>query len=64
MIFAACFTLRGRDTHKDFVLCFFLYGQDLSSDASAFSLNSFETQSSLLRLNKGFPFFNVLQIAF
>ena len=47
-----------------FSCVFFLYGQDLSSDASAFSLNSFETESSLLRLNKGFPFFNVLQIAF
>ena len=45
MIFAACFMLRGRDTHIDFLRLFFLVGMidDLPSDARAFSLTSFET---------------------
>ena len=40
----ACFMLRGRDTHIDFLLLF-LVGiiDDLPSDARAFSLTSFET---------------------
>ena len=47
--------LRGRDTHVDFLRFLFLVGMidDLPSDARAFSLTSFETRSSPLRLNKG-----------
>ena len=46
--------LRGRDTHVDFLRFLFLVGMidDLPSDARAFSLTSFETRSSSLRLNK------------
>ena len=41
IIFAACFILRGRDMHIDFLQ--FVSGQhDLPSDAIAFSLISFE----------------------
>ena len=57
MISAACFKLRGRDTDIDFLQLLFLVGMidDLFSDARAFSLISFETLSSSLRLtNKGF----------
>ena len=63
VIFAACFMLRGRDTHVDFLRLLFLVGMidDLPSDARAFSLTSFETLSSSLRLNKGFRLFNFLQ---
>ena len=63
VIFAACFMLRGHDTHVDFLRLLFLVGMidDLPSDARAFSLTSFETLSSSLRLNKGFRLFNFLQ---
>ena len=63
VIFAACFMLRGRDTHVDFLRLLFLVGMidDLPSDARAFPLTSFETLSSSLRLNKGFRLFNFLQ---
>ena len=63
VIFAACYMLRGRDTHVDFLRLLFLVGMidDLPSDARAFSLTSFETLSSSLRLNKGFRLFNFLQ---
>ena len=42
VIFAACFILRGSDTHIDFLRLFFLVGMidDLPSDARAFSLTS------------------------
>ena len=51
IIFAACFILRGRDMHIDFLQ--FVSGQrDLPSDAIAFSLISFEMETSFLRLNK------------
>ena len=45
MIFAACFMLRGLDTHIDFLRLLFLVGMidDLPSAARAFSLASFET---------------------
>ena len=45
MVFAACFMLRGRDTHIDFLRLLFLVGMtdDLPSDARAFSSTSFET---------------------
>ena len=61
--FTACFMLRGRDTHTDFLRLLFLVGMtdNLPSDARAFSLTSFETYSSSLRLNKGFRLFNFLQ---
>ena len=63
MIFPACFMLRGRDTHADFLRLLFLVGMtdNFPSDARAFSLTSFETYSSSLRLNKGFRLFNFLQ---
>ena len=41
MISAACFTLRGHGTHID-LLVFVSGRQDLPSDATAFSLTSFE----------------------
>ena len=46
------FMLRGRDTHIDFLRLLCLVGMidDLPSDARAFSLTSFETQSSSLRI--------------
>ena len=42
---SACFMLRGRDTHIDFLWLLFLVGliDDLPSHARAFSLTSFET---------------------
>ena len=42
---AACFMLRGRDTHIDFLWLLFLVGMidDLPSDARAFFFASFET---------------------
>ena len=45
MIFSACFMLRGRDSHIDFLRLLFPVGMtdDLPSDARAFSLTSFET---------------------
>ena len=45
VIFAACFMLRGRDTHIDFLRLLFLVSMidDLPSDERAFSLTSFET---------------------
>ena len=44
VIFAACFILRGRDTHIDFLRLLFLVSMidDLPSDARAFSLTAFE----------------------
>ena len=55
--------LRGRDTNIDFLRLLFLASMidDLPSDERAFSLTSFETYSSSLRLNKGFRLFNFLQ---
>ena len=63
MSFVACFMLRGWDTHVDFQRLLFLVGMidNLPSDARAFSLTSFETQGSSLRLNKGLRLFNFLQ---
>ena len=45
MIFAACYMLRGRDMHIDFLRLLFLVSMidDLPSDERAFSLTSFET---------------------
>ena len=45
MIFAACFMLRGGDTHIDFLRLLFLVGviDDMPCDARTFSLTSFET---------------------
>ena len=44
--FAACFMLRGCDTHVDFQRLLFLVGMidNLPSDARAFCLTSFETK--------------------
>ena len=42
MILAACFTLRGHDTRIDLLQLLFPGRQDMPSDASAFSLTSFE----------------------
>ena len=39
---AACFTLRGHDTHYRFIVVFVSGRQGLPSDARAFSLTSFE----------------------
>ena len=62
VIFAACFTLRGRDSHVDFLMLLFLVGMidDLPSDARA-SLTTLEMLSSSLQLSKGFRLFNFLQ---
>ena len=45
VILAACFTLRGHDTHIDLLITVVIVSgrQDFPSDASAFSLTSFET---------------------
>ena len=53
----------GVGTHTEFLRLLFLVGMtdNLPSDARAFSLTSFETYSSSLRLNKGFRLFNFLQ---
>ena len=42
MILAACFTLRGHDRYR-FTVVIVSDQQDLPSDASAFSLTSFDT---------------------
>ena len=54
VIFAACFTLRGHDTHIDFLWVLFLVGRIGPL---------MKTYGSLLRLNKGFRLFNFLQSA-
>ena len=45
VILAACFTLRGHDTHIDLLITVVIVSgrQDFPSDGSAFSLTSFET---------------------
>ena len=50
MIFAACFRLRSRDTHIDFLRLLFLVSMndDLPSDARAFSLAFFLKRKVLL----------------
>ena len=54
MIFAACFKLRGHDTHIDFLWVLFLVCRIGPL---------MKTYGSLLRLNKGFRLFNFLQSA-
>ena len=62
MIFAASFKLRGHDTHINFLLLLFLMGMICPLMQEHFlKLNSFETLSSSLRLNKGFRLLNFLQ---
>ena len=58
MIFAAYFILRGHNTHHSAVIV--VSGRhDLSFNARAFPLTSFEMQCSSLRLNKALIFFKV-----
>ena len=53
-VWAACgFTLKDHGTHR-FSVTFVFCRQDLPSGAKAFSFTSFEVQSFLLWLNKGF----------
>ena len=62
MIFAACFKLRGHDTHFNFPRLLFLMGMICPLMQEHFlKLTSFETLSSSLQLNKGFRLFNFLQ---
>ena len=62
MIFAACFKLRGHDTHINFLRLLFLMGMICPLMQEHFlKLTSFETLSSSLRLNKGFRLLNFLQ---
>ena len=54
VIFAACFTLRGPDTHINFLWGLFLVGRIGPL---------MKTSGSLLRLDMGFRLFNFLQSA-
>ena len=64
MIFAACFMLRGRDMHIDFLRLLFLVGMVCPLIQAHFLWPLLKLKSSSLRLNKGFRLFNFLQAIF
>ena len=63
MLFAAYFIMRGHNTHIDFLRLLLVGRHDLPSYDIAFSLTSYVTESSSLRLSKGFKLFDFLQSA-
>ena len=61
--FAACFILRGHDTHIDFLRLLFLIGMICPLMQEHFLRPLLKCKSLSLRLNKSFRFFSLLQSA-